>query len=264
MTKLAIVDNGSSDNTLSLAMDFAQKTDIKTIVTSSKGKGLGETRQIAVNNAEGDYIVWVDDDHLLPRDYLRKQTEFMDKNLDVGIAAGVNTRVAPQAKTNILTGYIGARILPVSNPDSLFTCGSIFRLKALESVGGFDIRINGALEDVDVSRRIKAAGWKLAYNNSASHYHKDNQISIKSLWKKMRWYGYGNHFYFHKFKDRFSIMMYFPPLVLWGGIKMSYITYRLTHGKSVFLYTILYCFSLTAHYIGFIHAHYDKYGHTDD
>lgn len=263
LIKLVIVDNGSSDNTLSLAMNFAQETDIKTLVTSSKGKGLGETRQIAVNNAEGDYILWVDDDHVLPRDFVRKQVEFMDKNSNVGVAAGVNIRVAPQAKVSILNGYIGARILPVSNPNSLFTCGSIFRLKALESVGGFDIRIKGALEDVDVSRRIKASGWKLAYNNSAPHDHRHNQLTFASLWKKMSWYGYGNHFYFHKFKDRWSIMPYFPPLVLYGGLKMSCLSYRISKNKKVFAFPILHSFSMMAHCVGFIRAHLDGYGHAN-
>ena len=42
--KLIIVDDCSSDNTLSLAMEFAQKTDIPTLVINSEGEGLGAAR----------------------------------------------------------------------------------------------------------------------------------------------------------------------------------------------------------------------------
>lgn len=259
LLKLVIVDNGSSDNTLSHALNFAQGTDIKTIVTASKG-GIAEARQTAVNNAEGDYILWTDDDHVLPTDYVRKQVDFMDKNSNLGIAAGVNTRIAPRADVSILTGYIGARILPISNPEYLFTCGSIFRLKALASVGGFDMRIKGALEDTDVSYRIKSSGWSLAFNNSAHHHHMHNQLTFPSLMKKMSWYGYGYHFCFHKF-NRWSVVPYFPPLIFYGGLRMAYITYRMSKNKKVFAFPIIHSFSMMAHWYGFNHAHLDGYGH---
>ncbi|MDQ1251992.1 MAG: hypothetical protein QG646_1107 [Euryarchaeota archaeon] len=259
--KLVIVDNGSSDNTLSIATKFSKETDIKTFITSSKGKGLSETRQIAVNNAEGEYILWTDDDHVLPTDFVRKQVEFMDHNSNVGAAAGFNIRIAPQAKISLLTGYIGARILPVPNPDTLFTCGSIFRIKALRSVGGFDIRIKGALEDVDVSHRIKESGWALAYNYLAHHYHRHNQLTLSSLLKKMSWYGYGNHFYYHKYRSRWSIMPYFPPLTLYGGLKMAHRSYYISKNKKVFAFPIIHSLGMIAHNIGFIRAHLDGYGH---
>ena len=70
LLKLVIVNDGSSDNTLALAMEFAKKTDIKTFVISSKGNGLGAARQIVVDNAEGDYIVWEDDDLVLGDGFL--------------------------------------------------------------------------------------------------------------------------------------------------------------------------------------------------
>src|SRR5208283_3842965 len=113
--KLVIVDNGSSDNTLSLAIKFAQETDIKTFVTSSKGKGLGATRQIVVDNAEGDYVVWVDDDLVLTKDYVRNQVEFMEKNPNVGAARGANIQVTPQ--TTIITINEYSSLIPLDSVD---------------------------------------------------------------------------------------------------------------------------------------------------
>jgi len=39
-----------------------------------------------VDNASGEYIEWVDSDVVLPKNYLRKQVEFMDRNPGVGAA----------------------------------------------------------------------------------------------------------------------------------------------------------------------------------
>jgi glycosyltransferase involved in cell wall biosynthesis len=96
--KIVIVVDGSSDNTLSLASEFAQKTDIPTIVTFNDDKGLGAARQVVVDNAEGDYIVWVDDDFVLMRDFIRNQVDFMEKNPKVGAASST---VIPTCETII-------------------------------------------------------------------------------------------------------------------------------------------------------------------
>ncbi len=260
LLKLIIVDD-SSDNTLSLAMEFAQKTDIKTFVTSSKGKGLGAARQIVVDNAEGDYMVWVDDDLVLPKDFIRKHVEFMEKNPNVGAARGINIQVAP--KKTIITTVEYALLIPLNSVDqkAFATGGAIFRLKALESVGGFDVRIKGAGEDLDVTRRIRESGWALAVNNSVSFYKKYPPATLKALWAKWFWYGYGNHFLYHKYKNQRLLMEYFPPLVLWTGLKISFLSYRVTNVKKVFAIPILGSFSGIANYVGFIRAHLDGYGH---
>jgi glycosyltransferase involved in cell wall biosynthesis len=260
LLKLVIVDD-SSDNTLSLAMEFAQETDIETFVTRSKGKGLGAARQIVVDNAEGDYLVWVDDDLVFPEDFVRKHVEFMEKNPNVGAARGINIQVAPQV--TIITTVEYALLIPLNSADqkAFATGGAIFRLKALEGVGGFDVRIRGAGEDLDVTHRIRESGWTLAVNNSASFYKKYPPATLKALWKKWFWYGYGNHFLYHKYNDQWLLMEYFPPLILWTGIKVSYLIYRVTNMKKVFVIPILNSFSTIANYAGFIRAHSDEYGH---
>jgi glycosyltransferase involved in cell wall biosynthesis len=263
LMKLVIVDNGSSDNTLSLAMAFAQEVDIKTFVTSSKGKGLGATRQIAVDNAEGDYIVWVDDDLALSKDFIRNHVEFMEKNTNVGAAKGINIQVAPQAAIIGMVDYAVIVHSQSQNPKTIGTGAAIFRLKALESVGGFDIRIKGAGEDQDVSRRIRESGWALAINNSARVYKRDLPTTPKALWKKNFWYGYGNHYLFHKYKNPRSLTEYFPPFALLVGLKISCLIYRKTNMKKIFVFAITHSFTMIAQYFGFIRAHLDGYGHAN-
>lgn len=258
--KLVIVDNGSSDNTLPLALEFAQKTDIKTFVTSSKDKGLGETRQIAVDSAEGDYIVWVDDDLVLSKDFIRREVEFMERNSNIGAAQGRTIITSKTIAGIIEYGSLAAPYL--QNQKTIGTGGSIFRLKALEIAGGFDIRIKGAGEDLDASYRIRKSGWALATINSAGYSVKYPPATLKDLWKKGFSYGYANHFLFHKHKQKGFVLEYFPPIALLLGFRNSYLISRLTNNnRNGFVFAILYSIITVAKFNGFINSHLDAYGH---
>ncbi len=259
--KLVIVDNGSSDNTLSLAMAFAQETDIETFVTSSKGKGLSATRQIVVDNAEGDYIVWVDDDLVLSKDFIRNHVTFMEKHSNVGAARGFGIQREFPATMITIADYV-TLLARSDNPKSIGTGGAIFRIEALKSVGGFDVQIRGAGEDQDVSIRLTRSGWTLATTNSAKLYSKYPPATLKDLWKKHFWYGYANHFLFHKYANRMLLIQYFPPYTFLGSLKLSYFIYRVTKTKKVFFFAITRSFYMLADYSGFVRAHLDGYGHS--
>lgn len=258
LMKLVIVDNGSCDNTLSLALDFAQKTDIPTFVTSSKGKGLAATRQIVVDTAEGDYVVWEDDDLVLAKDYVKKQIEFMEKNPSVGAARGHYDVSSDQGIFSVLNLI---SLIPSPSLDQIGTGGAIFRLTALEKVRGFDNRIKGAGEDIDVSRRIAKSGWKLATVDSAKLYHKNPKETLTAFWRSQFGYGYGNHYIFHKHGDKQFIIQYFPPFTFLIGLKTSSILYRVTDLKKAFSYFVLYFLTKIAGSLGFARAHLDGYGH---
>ena len=257
--KVVIVDNGSTDGTLSLAKKFAEQIDIKTFVTSSKGKGLGETRQIVVCNAEGDYIVWVDDDLVLQKNFVRSQFEFMENRPHVGAAKAV--AVQP-ATTNIIGVIDNLNLVSstLSNPETIGTGGSIFRLKALKQVGGFDTEVRGAGEDLDVSKRISAAGWLLATNKSAKLHKACPPKNINQLWRRNFWYGYGNHFLFQKYRDVRIPKEYLLPFFLWGGLKISCLIYRKNQDKKMLFFPSLYFFGEFAQIMGFILGNIQQYG----
>jgi len=58
LMKLIIVDGNSTDKTLSTIMNCLKKTNMKTSIFY-ENEGLGKARQIVVENAKGDYIVWL-------------------------------------------------------------------------------------------------------------------------------------------------------------------------------------------------------------
>jgi glycosyltransferase involved in cell wall biosynthesis len=85
--KLIIVDGNSVDKTLSIIKEVLLKADLKFFIFQ-ENVGLAYARQLAVEYAEGEYLLFVDGDMMLSSDYVTKMVRFMDNNPDVGIAGG--------------------------------------------------------------------------------------------------------------------------------------------------------------------------------
>jgi glycosyltransferase involved in cell wall biosynthesis len=74
--EVIIVDDGSTDQTLSVARRFASET--VTVVTQSN-QGAAAARNKAFSLSQGDYIQWLDADDLLAPDKITKQMEALDR-----------------------------------------------------------------------------------------------------------------------------------------------------------------------------------------
>lgn len=269
LMELVVIDDGSTDKTLTFVRDYVSKINIKTVILSSGGNGLGASRQIAVDNAEGDYIVWIDDDLVLEKNFIRNHVEFMEKNPSVG-AARANQILTKGTLVDTLEFMTKETLVDTlesisrtqgKNPHIIGTGGSIFRLKAIKEIGGFDINIKGAGEDIDISQRMKKSGWTLSRNSSSEFYEKYPPTTWKALWNRHFWYGYGDHFLFHKYKAQMLPLRDFPPFAQLIGFKMSCKIYQVTCKKKVFLLALHHFFKSIASFLGFIRAHLDGYGH---
>jgi cellulose synthase/poly-beta-1,6-N-acetylglucosamine synthase-like glycosyltransferase len=262
-TELIIVEGFSKDQTFSILKNDLSEANIQCKILRDN-KGLGAARQIVVDSARGEYIVWVDGDMKLPRDYVRKQVEFMDKNRSVAIAGG-------KYGLNLGQGAVADLENVVYAVDSAYgekgaskfgrlpgTEGSIFRVKAIRQVGGFDINIRGAAEDTDLAYRLMAEGWKVSVTNEV--FVESTRPSLFSLWHQYFWYGYGGHFIFKKDPDMLTLWKMTPPAGFIAGLLRCSGAYRLTGRKMVFLLPAHYTFKRIAWLFGFLNAHFKQYG----
>jgi glycosyltransferase involved in cell wall biosynthesis len=74
--EIIVVDDGSRDQTLPVARQFASK-DV-TVVTQ-KNQGAAAARNYAISLSQGDYIQWLDADDLLSTDKIEKQMQAADE-----------------------------------------------------------------------------------------------------------------------------------------------------------------------------------------
>ena len=256
--ELIFVDDGSTDNSLQIISDFISKTEFKTKVFSTKRRGLGPARQTVVDNASGDYIIFVDADSTLSTNYVSKQMDVMERYPKVGIASGLfgvcpeDNWVATLENINYVITRLNQECKMTQNLIS--TAGSTMRVSALRQIGGFSAEIKGSQEDIDVAFRLKQAGWK-SYISDAVFYHRFKK-TWKGLWRQHFWYGYGLHFLLNKNKNQNAFRDKSVDRII-----LSSKAYKLTRRKSVFLLPLNFIFKKAALLFGFISAYIDGYSY---
>jgi glycosyltransferase involved in cell wall biosynthesis len=257
LMEIVVVDGCSQDRTLSIIKEVLSKTSIR-VRFFSENKGLGFARQIVVDSALGKYIIWVDGDIILSKDYVKEQVDFMEQHPDVAIAVGSFGLLPNDNWVAFLEniGYVieSLRHRGMATSNLLGTEGSILRVKAIRMVGGFDPDIKGAQEDTDVAYRLYSARWKFHRTNAV--LYERQRRTWRDLWKQHSWYGYGLHFIQHKNKGRNMFVNKSNDRII-----ISFKAYKLTHRKVVFLLPLNFVFKKVALLFGFFKAHMDGYGH---
>jgi glycosyltransferase involved in cell wall biosynthesis len=75
--EIIVVDDGSTDQTLAVARQFAGKN---VVVATQQNQGASAARNYAFSLSQGDYIQWLDADDLLSTDKITKQMEAAERN----------------------------------------------------------------------------------------------------------------------------------------------------------------------------------------
>ena len=252
LIEIIFVDDGSEDKTLLIINSYVPKMDMHVKVFHHEWKGLGPSRNVVVNNASGDYIVWVDGDMTLPEDHVRKQVEFMEQNPKVGIAKARygmmpgESVVAALENIPFIVYYSKNGSLNSKLPG---TGGSIYRVEAVRQVGGFSSHMKSVGEDQDAAYRVKVAGW-LIHRSPAVFYERCRQ-TWQDLWKQYFWHGYGLYDLYRKNRDIFSLYKMVPIAGFVAGALYTLDAYRLTRRKSVFLLPFHFAFKMMAWCLGF-------------
>ncbi len=257
LMEVIFVDDGSEDETLTIIEKYASKMNMKVKIFHHNWKGLGFSRNIVVKNASGKYIIWVDCDMLLPKDHVRKQVDFMEKNPKVSIGKArygfVDENSLVAFLENMPFMVRDSKDVPLKLPG---TGGAIFRVQAIREVGGFDESLDGVGEDQDIAYRIKADGWQIKRTNA--YFYERRVKSWRDLWRKYLWYGYGNYYLYRKNRRIFSLARMNPAAGFLAGCLYAAESYRLTHKKAVFLLPFHFAFKMFAWFLGFSKGYIDS------
>jgi len=252
------VDDGSEDKTLSIIKSYVSKMEMQVKVFHQEWKGLGAARNVVVNNANGDYIIWVDGDMILSRDFVRKQVNFMECNPKVGIAKGRYELSLGPNLVSTLEIYSRAADKMTdfnrSNSKSLGTGACIYRLEAIKQVGGFDNNIKGYGEDWDAECRVRAAGWLLQTTQAIWRDYERLGVSYRELWRRYTQRGYDLFYFSQKNKGIIELYKMLPLAGFLSGLLYALIIYKVVPRKLVFLLSFHHVFKSTAWCWGFLKA----------
>jgi len=264
--EVIFVDDGSEDETLSIVKSYVPKMDMEVKVFHHEWKGLGYSRNVVVAEARGDFIVWVDGDMVLSRDFVSKLVEFMEQHPKAGIVKGKQSLQPGGNMLATLEAYSRAvgRMVDYQSEKarskSLGTGGAIYRLEAIKQIGGFDENLRGYGEDSDVEVRLRMNGWSLATTDAFFLDYERLKLTWKTLWSRYWLRGYYMHYFLHKNKRFVKHFRMFPPAAFFLGFLHANKLFQMTRKKAVFLLPFQYVFKMTAWYIGFINSHMNSRG----
>lgn len=165
---VVVVDGGSVDGTLEIVSEYRGFFPMK--VLSDEGRGLGYARDVGWRATSSPYVVMLDSDVVVNKDFVSEAVDLMERDSKLG---GVAAKLKPVIKYGGWSSVFQAKNLAIhlhlddpcypAEAVALHTGCTMFRRSALEKVGGFDHFFRLAKEDSDISFRLRKAGYRLAF-----------------------------------------------------------------------------------------------------
>ncbi len=186
-----IVEDGSTITCKAEAEAFASEVALQYFYKDNEGRS--PARNYGMDHARGNYFVFVDSDCILPPDYIEKLRTALSERWcdcfggpDDAHSSFTDTQKAINfAMTAFLTtgGIRGGKVQMEKFVPRTFNMG--FSRQVYESVGGFREMFS---EDIDMSTRIRLAGYSPELKRSVKVYHK-RRGSLAKFWRQVHVFG---------------------------------------------------------------------------
>ena len=178
-SEVFVVDNKSVDDTIEvISRDYPWVH----LINNKENLGFSKANNIAIRQAEGEYVLLLNPDTVVAEGTLRGAIEFMDQHPEAG-GAGVRMHnadgtLAPESRRAVPTPMVAARkmlgftkryymsYLSWDEPGQIEVISGAFMLlrrKAIDQVGMLDEDFFMYGEDIDLSYRLLKGGWQNWY-----------------------------------------------------------------------------------------------------
>lgn len=174
--EILVVDDGSTDRSVEIIRLYPVR-----LIQHHNNQGLAMARNSAIEAATGDVIVYIDADAIADSHLLATLISGYDSPQVGGVGGqGVECNIrslADRWRQKHASQTHGDKPRDV---EFLYGLCMSFRLEALRQIGGFNPAFRTNAEDIDVSLRLRKAGYRLRYLPDARVYHQrmDDEASL--------------------------------------------------------------------------------------
>ncbi len=200
--EVILVDDGSTDDTPSIAARFAEVRTIR-----QTNMGLSVARNVGLAAATGTIVAYTDSDCFVDPDWLGLLIRQFAKT-GAAAAGGPNltprdgwlaecVAAAPGQPTHVLINDEEAEHIP--------GCNMAFRVDILKAIGGFDPTYRRAGDDVDICWRLIDAGYLVTFAPGAFVWHHRRQ-GPRPYFRQQAGYGEAEGLLARKHPSRFNVL----------------------------------------------------------
>ena len=194
--EVIIIDDGSSDNTLSGIQSFIEENQLNWILISRENKGVSYTRNEGIKLSKGDYIAFLDSDDYWYNEKLEKQMNFIETYHARIVGGNIKNRKS-ESDSQFYSQYALKDML-LSN--RLFTSTVLLEKNIFQEVGYFNENMLYS-EDYNLWLRIATKNKIYVINEILVHYELDYSSGLSSKLYEMEKGELFNFYTLYKAKD---------------------------------------------------------------
>jgi biofilm PGA synthesis N-glycosyltransferase PgaC len=175
--RFLFINDGSSDESEAIARSYAGVT----VISHEKNRGLSAARNTALAHTDTQYIAALDADTVAAPDWLAICMRTLHEMQVQGVGGFLQERhtatLPDQYRAEVMKQHHG----PAAGKDLLiFGCNSLYHTETIRSLGGYNESLTTAFDDVDLHRRLLAAGYTTYYEPTArcEHLRKDTLQTV--------------------------------------------------------------------------------------
>ena len=211
--EVVVVEDGSTLKSDQIVDSYSDILNLQYFFKPNSGPG--QSRNYGAERAKGNYLIFLDSDCLIPKDYVRAVRQFLNENyVDAfgGPDRADDSFTAIQKAINysmtalFTTGGIRGNVKSVEkfHPRS-FNMG--YSLEVFEKTKGFaEMRFG---EDIDMSIRMMKAGFKTALIPEAYVYHK-RRTNFRQFYKQVHNSGIARINLYKRHPESLKLLHFFP------------------------------------------------------
>lgn len=195
--ELILVDDGSTDKSIEIIEGFLKKDKRVKLLRNTKNLGAAASRNKAIRIVQGKYIVFLDNDTEVTRNWLHKIIEPLDKDSQIGgvqsLLLDFTNRDLIQIGGGLLIPYTGW-LAPLyqwkkykemkdkidSKKIIAVSASLAVRKEIVDLISGFDEREAIFTEDLDFCWRIWISGYKIILFPGSVVYHLSKSVEKRA------------------------------------------------------------------------------------